>query len=286
MARKSQRLSSSSQAAKPTHKRVASKTATPSADAKRSKTQKATPTRSRHPPDADKDEGSTEDDEEEDAESSSPGDDEASEFGDHAADSSLSEAGEDSDSEEAPKSRKKATPSRGTSSATVIRTKSNELWRPGVSAGLGPGKQVVIKKPKARAAGKTPYQDETIHSNTLLFLKDLKANNDRQWLKSKLPVLSSTLCNLGFRISRYGEMRLRNTRRLSQLHRCHLPTFSDQRRDSFVMSHIFMSARGISYLCYLLLVDDRSERPLGPAQRMLSVALPSHVLSVSMSWLA
>jgi hypothetical protein len=63
---------------------------------------------------------------------------------------------------------------------------SGELWRPGVKTGLGPGTQVVIKKPKARDAGSTPYTDNTIHPNTMLFLKDLAANNDRQWLKSEL----------------------------------------------------------------------------------------------------
>ncbi|KAK1907296.1 hypothetical protein P3342_005621 [Pyrenophora teres f. teres] len=31
--------------------------------------------------------------------------------------------------------------------------------------------------------GDTPYLDHTIHPNTMLFLKDLAANNDRQWLK-------------------------------------------------------------------------------------------------------
>ena len=57
----------------------------------------------------------------------------------------------------------------------------NELWKPG--AKLAPGTQLVIKKPKARDAGDTPYLDHTIHPNTMLFLKDLAANNDRQWLK-------------------------------------------------------------------------------------------------------
>ncbi|KAF7448876.1 DUF2461 multi-domain protein [Pyrenophora tritici-repentis] len=56
-----------------------------------------------------------------------------------------------------------------------------ELWKPG--AKLEPGTQLVIKKPKARDAGDTPYLDHTIHPNTMLFLKDLAANNDRQWLK-------------------------------------------------------------------------------------------------------
>ncbi|EER36782.1 conserved hypothetical protein [Histoplasma capsulatum H143] len=32
-------------------------------------------------------------------------------------------------------------------------------------------------------AGDTLYEDHTIHPNTMLFLKDLKANNQREWLK-------------------------------------------------------------------------------------------------------
>jgi hypothetical protein len=58
-----------------------------------------------------------------------------------------------------------------------------ELWKPG--AKLAPGTKLIIKKPKARDAGDTPYEDHTIHPNTMLFLKDLTANNDRQWLKRK-----------------------------------------------------------------------------------------------------
>ena len=61
--------------------------------------------------------------------------------------------------------------------------KGQELWRPGVKVDVEPGREVFIKLPKAREAGKTPYKDETIHPNTMLFLKDLKANNDREWLK-------------------------------------------------------------------------------------------------------
>lgn len=52
-----------------------------------------------------------------------------------------------------------------------------------MKTGLAPGQAVFIKLPKAREPGKTPYQDSTIHPNTLLFLRDLKANNDREWLK-------------------------------------------------------------------------------------------------------
>ncbi len=61
--------------------------------------------------------------------------------------------------------------------------KEKDLWKEG--AKLEPGTRLVIKKPKAREPGKTPYTDQTIHPNTMLFLKDLAANNDRQWLKSK-----------------------------------------------------------------------------------------------------
>jgi hypothetical protein len=93
----------------------------------------------------------------------------------------------DSDEDVKPKKRGRAN-GKGTGATVAARsTKGKELWREGVRAGLGPGNQVVIKKPKARDAGKTPYRDETIHPNTLLFLKDLKANNDREWLKMHDP---------------------------------------------------------------------------------------------------
>jgi hypothetical protein len=75
---------------------------------------------------------------------------------------------------------------------TAQSTKS-ELWRPGVPTGSEPGTQVIIKKPKARDAGKTPYTDSTIHPNTMLFLKDLAANNDRGWLKSEFSSLKPQL---------------------------------------------------------------------------------------------
>ncbi|WEW56729.1 hypothetical protein PRK78_002178 [Emydomyces testavorans] len=61
--------------------------------------------------------------------------------------------------------------------------RNKELWREGVKAGLGPGKEVFIELPNARDPGNTPYEDHTIHPNTMLFLKDLKANNNREWLK-------------------------------------------------------------------------------------------------------
>lgn len=60
----------------------------------------------------------------------------------------------------------------------------NDLWREGVKTGLGPGKAVYIEKPKARGDGGIKYVPERLHPNTLEFLKDLKKNNDRVWLKA------------------------------------------------------------------------------------------------------
>ncbi|OAP56926.1 hypothetical protein AYL99_09038 [Fonsecaea erecta] len=67
--------------------------------------------------------------------------------------------------------------------ANAVLEKGKELWRPGVKTGLGPGKQVFIEKPKPRGDGGIAYVNEKIHPNTMAFLKDLKENNDREWLK-------------------------------------------------------------------------------------------------------
>ncbi|KAL8697869.1 MAG: hypothetical protein Q9201_006882 [Fulgogasparrea decipioides] len=61
--------------------------------------------------------------------------------------------------------------------------KGKELWRPGVKSDLAPGEAVFIKLPKARGDGGVKYQEGVIHPNTLLFLRDLRENNDREWLK-------------------------------------------------------------------------------------------------------
>jgi hypothetical protein len=63
--------------------------------------------------------------------------------------------------------------------------KDKELWREGVKTGLGPGRQVFIKKPQMRDPGNVPYRDDVLHANTMLFLQDLRENNERQWLKGK-----------------------------------------------------------------------------------------------------
>jgi hypothetical protein len=41
---------------------------------------------------------------------------------------------------------------------------------------------------KLRGAGGIAYEDDRLHQNTLLFLKDLKANNKRSWLKGRASV--------------------------------------------------------------------------------------------------
>lgn len=92
---------------------------------------------------------------------------------------------DEASSEEEVKS-KKATPRGRAAKRTSLPMHSKpadekELWKP--NAKLTPGTQLIIKKPKAREAGNVAYSDETIHPNTMLFLKDLAANNDRGWLK-------------------------------------------------------------------------------------------------------
>ncbi|KAG9750461.1 hypothetical protein KCU73_g6567, partial [Aureobasidium melanogenum] len=96
-------------------------------------------------------------------------------------DSDISEAL--SEDEQRPKKRRAPASSKATESAPTAGEKGKELWRQGASTGLAPGTQIIIKKPKPRTPGNTPYSDTTIHPNTMLFLKDLKANNDREWLK-------------------------------------------------------------------------------------------------------
>lgn len=120
-----------------------------------------------------------------------------SDFEEGAADELQSAASEEDDvddisSDDAkPARRRKSRTSRKKDSNTNLpsRSKGSELWREGVATGLEPGTQIIIKKPKARPAGKTPYRDETLHPNTLLFLKDLKENNDREWLKSESNII-------------------------------------------------------------------------------------------------
>ena len=113
-------------------------------------------------------------------------------------DSSEDEVSEDEPEDEYASSEDEPKPKRKTNGAVkrspgTVRSyatkndKKTNLAKPGTKTGLGPGTQVVIKKPRARSPGATPYTDETIHPNTMLFLKDLAANNDRAWLKMHDP---------------------------------------------------------------------------------------------------
>ncbi|SPO04912.1 uncharacterized protein DNG_07597 [Cephalotrichum gorgonifer] len=45
-------------------------------------------------------------------------------------------------------------------------------------------KVTVVKVPGLRPEGGMKYADEYVHKNTMLFLKDLKQNNERSWLKT------------------------------------------------------------------------------------------------------
>ncbi|PGH03819.1 hypothetical protein AJ80_08632 [Polytolypa hystricis UAMH7299] len=102
----------------------------------------------------------------------------------------LSEASHDDDDDDEPEQKPKKKGGWGWQHGRKRKTaaedveKGKELWREGVRTGLGPGKEVFIKLPKARDPGDTPYENDTIHPNTLLFLKDLKENNEREWLKA------------------------------------------------------------------------------------------------------
>lgn len=97
---------------------------------------------------------------------------------------SASEISEDDSDANSGKSRRdKASKVRQQGSDAAVYDK-NDLWREGVKTGLGPGKQVFIERPKARGDGGIKYVPERLHPNTLEFLKDLKKNNDRIWLKA------------------------------------------------------------------------------------------------------
>lgn len=140
--------------------------------------------------------------EDESAPESEGGSDDGSDFddedgvGESSEEEEADEVEEESSSDERPSSSKRGKKTsggrgaKGSSTATPSRgIKGKELLKPGVKSGLGPGTEVVIRKPKARATGGEAYSDETIHPNTMLFLADLKANNDRGWLKGMCSLL-------------------------------------------------------------------------------------------------
>ncbi|CAG8129779.1 unnamed protein product [Penicillium salamii] len=128
----------------------------------------------------------------EDSDPDSEPDSESDESGGESAESVYEEAKDGSSSadeaepeelSESEEDTKKPTRGKKQATGNANASKKKELWREGVKVDLEPGQEVVIAKPKARDAGDTPYEDETLHPNTRLFLIDLAANNDRQWLK-------------------------------------------------------------------------------------------------------
>ena len=99
------------------------------------------------------------------------------------ADLSSESIADEEDSEHDAKGTRGRSARRAVLPARMKKSDDEELWKS--DAKLQLGTQVIIKKPKAREAGKTPYTDDTIHPNTMLFLRDLAAHNDRQWLKGE-----------------------------------------------------------------------------------------------------
>lgn len=49
-------------------------------------------------------------------------------------------------------------------------------------------KVTIIPLIKMRDTGGVDYEEDRLHKNTMLFLKDLKANNNRDWLKCRLSI--------------------------------------------------------------------------------------------------
>lgn len=138
-----------------------------------SKRARATSRKSYAEPETDSDADSNAKDPQEDS-----GSVDASDFEAQSAKEASSEPESEADASDEEPISKKATP-RGRPQKKDANEK--ELWKHG--AKLEPGTQLIIKKPKARQAGDTPYTESTIHPNTMLFLEEIKENNDRQWLK-------------------------------------------------------------------------------------------------------
>lgn len=65
------------------------------------------------------------------------------------------------------------------SDASIDGTKTMRNWK---KSGKSRG-EIDIEIPGEKSNGGVPYEDERIHKNTMDFLKDLKKNNRRDWLK-------------------------------------------------------------------------------------------------------
>ncbi|KAH7075609.1 hypothetical protein BKA63DRAFT_533264 [Paraphoma chrysanthemicola] len=160
--------------------RSSSKRPAPEAASRQSKRARATARKSYAEPDTEEDEETSKNSP---AQTDQDDASEASGFEEPSEDDASSESAPEEVTSEEDTVPKKSTP-RSTKKSLPLHRKhvdEKELWKPG--AKLAPGTQLIIKKPKAREAGNTPYTDETIHPNTMLFLQDLHKNNDRSWLK-------------------------------------------------------------------------------------------------------
>ncbi|KAK7549280.1 hypothetical protein IWX49DRAFT_567507 [Phyllosticta citricarpa] len=195
MPRRSARQAAAPSASSRATKRAASPKQTPARQSKRSRVQgssKVTPKESKYferaSQSAQEEEQSREPS---DAEASAGNEDSGYEQKSEAEDETSPESeGDAISSEEEVKPKTKGQTFKAAAVAVAAKAtskKGNELWRSGVATGLSPDKQLIIKKPKAREAGNTPYRDDTIHPNTLLFLRDLANNNDREWMKMHDP---------------------------------------------------------------------------------------------------
>lgn len=130
----------------------------------------------------------TEPESEIEAEESGYEDEDASVAPTSASEASEAESEYASEEDERPKKKaprgRKPGSAKATPNGVIVTGKAGqELWRPGVKVDMEAGEAVFIPLPKARGAGKTPYSPSSIHPNTLLFLGDLRKNNDREWLK-------------------------------------------------------------------------------------------------------
>ena len=168
------------------HKRQLSSPTTVTPGSRASKRVKETPTSAKKSkyfePDSDDDEG-----DEREVESGFEDEEDESAAEPSSADpTSDEEDEEDYDSEAEEKSKRKrgrSNKSTGGNLISKVAETGKELWRQGVKAGLGPGKQVFIEKPKPRGDGGVRYVPDRVHPNTMEFLADLVKNNDREWLK-------------------------------------------------------------------------------------------------------
>ncbi|KAK8251660.1 hypothetical protein IWZ00DRAFT_246473 [Phyllosticta capitalensis] len=189
MPRRSARQAAAPSASSRAAKRAASPKQTPTRQTKRSRVQGSSKVTSKESKYFGRASDSAQEEEQSSEDASAGNEGSGYEEKSDAPDSTSPESEEDavsSEEEAKPKRRGRASKSGAGASKAVAGKKGNESWR-SVATGLSPDKQLIIKKPKPREAGSTPYRDDTIHPNTLLFLRDLANNNNRAWMKMHDP---------------------------------------------------------------------------------------------------